>query len=442
MPRGENLRVAICSVGSELVMGHVADSNAAWLARRVAETDGSVSAMLVVGDDRDRLVEALRWLAERCDVLVVGGGLGPTFDDLTRDAVADFAGVGLERHDELVVHLERVYERLGRTMPVEALRQADVPATAEVHTPRGTAAGFSLDAACGGDVVRVHVLPGVPWEYRELAERVVLPEVVRLSGGSVRITRTLRVTGLGESGVGEALRPVVDRVSEARNRPEAPEHWVELGLLANEDEVLVRLSVTGPDPETARNRAEPLLREAAELLGEAVTSVDDRRLEEEVGQLIVSSDVSVATVETFTGGRLAATLSSVSSASAHLRGGYVVRTPAMRRDILGDAGRMSPEAGAAGRQTAEALSRAVQRRAGADFAIAVVGVGDDCEPTRHLPAGTATSGVARPDGSVHVEERILPAADREMRRAQGVAFALGSLRGQLAAWRSQASAGS
>ena len=115
------MRVAICSIGAELLSGEIADSNATWMARRIAETGCPTAAVLAVGDDRAEIVRALEWLAGRADVIVVGGGLGPTSDDLTRDAVADFAGIGLQRRDELVTHLTEVYERLDRPIPPDAM---------------------------------------------------------------------------------------------------------------------------------------------------------------------------------------------------------------------------------------------------------------------------------------------------------------------------------
>ena len=427
------MRVGICSVGSELVSGHIIDTNAAWLARRVIESGCTMSAVLVVGDNRDQLLEALHWLADRSDVLVVGGGLGPTADDLTRYAVAEFAGQLLERRPELADHLEKVYERLARSMPPDALRQADIPVTAEVHVPQGTAAGFSLDVARDGVHVRLHALPGVPWEYQELADRVVLPDIVRRSGGSARITRTLHVAGLGESGVGEALRPISDRLDAARSSPGDPHHGIEMGFLATDDEVLVRVSASGPDPKAARQRAEPVVDEAAALLGESVTSVDERRLEDEVAHLLRTLGVSVATAEAFTGGRIAASLSAAAGSAAYLRGGYVASNPAMLTELIGVGIDVVRHNGAVSRPVAEAMARETRRRSGADFAVAAVGVLDEQQATHDLPVGTAIWAIARPDGSLHVEDHFIPAADRGLIQVRGAAFALESLRRQLLA---------
>lgn len=426
------MRVGICSVGAELLSGEVVDTNASWLSGRVHESGCRVTATLIIGDDREELVDAFMWLARRCDVLVVGGGLGPTADDLTRDAVADLAGVQLERRRELTDHLDAVYERLERDMPANALRQADIPDGAQVHPPEGTAAGFSLDVEVEGAPLRIHVLPGVPWEYKGLAERVVLPELVERSGGVARITRVLHIAGLGESGVGEALTEVSARLDAALRDPSDPEHGIELAYLANAGEVLVKVTATGASPKAAEDRAAPIVEEAAGLLGDAVTSIDERRLEDELGRLLIELGATVATAEGFTAGRVAAALSSVPGSEQYLRGGFVAYGPQGPVDLLDIDDEVAAEAGGVGRALAEAMARAAQQRCGADLAVATVGVTDgedDAEP----PVGTAVWAIALPDGTVEVEERYIPAGDRDIIQVRGAAFALESLRRHLVA---------
>jgi nicotinamide-nucleotide amidase len=428
------MKVGICSIGSELVSGHVADTNAAWLAARVVESGCTVSAILVVGDDRARMLAALRWLADRSDVLVVGGGLGPTADDLTRYVVAELAGVELERRPDLVEHLAATYRRLERPMPEDALRQADVPVGSQVHAPKGTAAGFSLSVPRqGGTRVATHVLPGVPWEYRDLADRVVLPDLVRRSGGAATVTRTLHVAGLGESGVGQILRPLSDRLEAARAVPEHPLHGIELGFLATDDEVLVRVTATGPDPAAARRRTDPLVEEAALLLGAAVTSVDERRLEDEVASLLRRLGATVTTAETFTGGRIAASLTAPPTAASYLGGCFVAGSPAQLFALLGAEASDASSPPRVSAAVAGGLASASRNRSGADYAVAAIAVLDEEDADAEHPIGSAAWAVACPDGTVHAEERFIPAADRSVLQARGAAFALEALRRALLA---------
>ncbi len=425
------MRVGICSVGSELLSGDVPDTNAAWLAQRVLESGCALSFTVIVGDDREAIVDALRWLAGRSDVIIVGGGLGPTTDDLTRYAVADFAGAALRRDADLVSHLERVYGRLERAAPPESLRQADVPAVADIHEPKGTAAGFSLWARHDGRALRLHVLPGVPWEYRELAERAVLPDLVRQSGGRARVTRTLHIAGMGESAVAEALRGVTDRLTgSGEPRPEA-EPGIDLAFLATDDEVLVKVIATGASPQAARDRAAPIVAEAAGLLGEAVTSVDESTLQHEIVRLLGMLGLTVATAETSTGGRIVSALSSVPGSAAHLRGGVVASAPESLPSLLGIGEERAGGVPAAGEDVVEAMALEIRSRCSADVGMASTAV-VDTGAGDGSPAVTAIWGVTMPDGSVQVGRSFVPAADPDVIQARSASLALESLRRHLA----------
>jgi nicotinamide-nucleotide amidase len=403
------VRVAICSVGSELLSGEIADTNASWLVRRVVEAGCRTTAIVAVGDDRAEIVQGLEWLAERADVIVVGGGLGPTSDDLTRDAIADFAEVPLEPRPELVDHLTEVYTRLGRPIPPEALAQADIPAGGVVHRPLGSAAGFVVDADRAGRPVRVHALPGVPWEYEGIADRDVLPDLVRRSDGVARVTRTLHVAGSGESWIGNRLRDLTDRLEGSGD--------VELGYRAKSDEVQVRITATGTTPTAARARATVILDEAADLLGEAVTSVDGRQLEEIVVSLLRARGHSIAVSETFTSGRLSAALSATPAGLDSLRGGLV--DP-----------RRADGAGADETSLAKHLADEARDRFDADIGVAVTGAAPGDSDARDR-AGTVAWAIAGPgDARHHKQTHIV--GDRAIVQARGVAFVLEDLRRHLA----------
>ncbi|HYJ70055.1 MAG TPA: molybdopterin-binding protein [Nocardioidaceae bacterium] len=403
------MRVAICSVGAELVSGEIADTNASWLARRVLETGCRMIAILAVGDDRREIVQALEWLAERADVIVVGGGLGPTSDDLTRYAIADFAGVALARRSELVDHLTEVYAKLGRPVPPEALAQADVPEGGQVHQPLGSAAGFVVDTERSGRPVRVHAVPGVPWEYQGIADRDVLPDLVRRSDGVARVTRTLHVAGAGESWIGNTLRALTDRLDGSDD--------VEVGYLARSDEVQVRITAIGPTPTAARERATAELEEASALLGDVVTSVDGRRLEELVADRLQATGHTLALVETVTAGRISAALSVAPGAFGRLRGGLVSH----------DRDGAARELGVDGQEeSVEGLAVAVRHRFGADIGVAVTGTAPGDGPSDGEP-GTLAWAIAGPGEGQHREKAHI-VGDREIVQVRGTAFVLEALR--------------
>jgi competence/damage-inducible protein CinA-like protein len=417
------VRVAICSVGAELLAGEIVDTNAAWMARRVLEAGGRMSALLVVGDDRAEIVRALEWLADRSDLILVGGGLGPTSDDLTRYAVADFADADLERRDELVAHLTDVYDRLDREMPADALAQADIPVGAAVHPPLGSAAGFVVDTQRSGRPVRVHVLPGVPWEYQGLAERDVLPDLVGRADGVARVTRVLHVAGAGESWIDNELRDLTDRLTTVDD--------VELGFLARSEEVQVRITATGATPTVARERATEVLEEASERLGDTVTGVDEQRLEEVVAELLRARGHTVAVVETVSAGRISAALSIRSGAADILRGDLVAGgagVGALGLSPDGSDGSDGPD-GPDGPPSTTELAAAVRERFGADIGLAVTGAapGDaapDVEP------GTVAWAIVGP-GDSHYREQTYIVGDRDIVQARSVAFVLESLRRRL-----------
>jgi nicotinamide-nucleotide amidase len=408
------VRVAICSVGAELLSGEIVDTNAAWMAHRVLEAGGRMSALLVVGDDRTEIVRALDWLADRSDVILVGGGLGPTSDDLTRYAVADFAGTDLERRDELVAHLTDVYDLFDREMPTEALAQADIPVGAAVHPPQGSAAGFVVDTERSGRPVRVHVLPGVPWEYQSIAERDVLPDLVRRSEGVARVTRVLHVAGAGESWIDNVLRDLTDRLATVDD--------VELGLLARSEEVQVRITATGATPTAARDRATAVLEEASERLGDSVTGVDDQRLEEVVAELLRARGYTVAVVETISAGRISAALSIRSGASDILRGDLVAGGGGVGALGLGPA---DPD----GSPSTTELAAAVRERFDADIGLAVTGAAPG-DPAPDVEPGTVAWAIVGPGDSRYREQTYI-VGDRDIVQARSVAFVLESLRRRL-----------
>ncbi|MGH3501642.1 MAG: CinA family protein, partial [Nocardioidaceae bacterium] len=245
-----------------------------------------------------------------------------------------------------------------------------------------------LDTQQRGRLVRVHVLPGVPWEYQGMAEGHVLPDLTQRSGGAARVTRTLHIAGAGESWIGEALREITDRLELAAASPSHPEHGIDVGFLARDDEVQVRVTATGPTPRVARDRASAVMQEAAGWLGDTVTSVDERKVEDEVAQLLRAHGWSLATVESCTAGRVSTTLSAVSEGADYLQGGLVVHTADMATTTLGVDRDLLEYHGLASHQAAEALATTAHTRFGVPVALAVVGVAPGDPPAPGTEPGT------------------------------------------------------
>lgn len=394
-PAGEPPRAAVLSVGSELLLGDLTDTNATWISRRLTEHGIDVVHHLAVGDDLDELVTALRWLAARAHLVVVGGGLGPTQDDLTREAIAHAAGVPLEHHDDLEELIAARFRSTGRTMAPQNRKQARIPAGADPYPPVGTAPAFGLTLP-DASPTRVVALPGVPWELHELWARHVEPELLALAGSRVTITRVLHVVGKGEADVASIVEPVIgDR------------DGVVLAFLAKGSETQVRLTVSASDRAAALGRSQPLVDEVSRALDGAVAGIDEEDLEAVVIRLLVEQGRTVATAESATAGDIAARLGRVPGASRALLGGVVAYASTSKHEVLGVDQALLERHGPVSAEVTDALARAARERFGADYGVAVTGVAGP-EPVGDLEVGTSFWALAHPDGRVEVHGRRIP----------------------------------
>lgn len=402
------LQASILSVGSELLLGDLTDTNATWLSQRLTELGVEVVAHVAAGDDLEPLADAVRWLAERSDVLLIGGGLGPTHDDLTREAVAEAAGVALESRADLEELIIQRFAAMGARMPARNLQQARIPAGATAYPPVGTAPTFSLELALGERRCLVHALPGVPWELQELFERDVVPTILERTGGGVTVTRVVHVSGQGESSVAEDLEPLLRELERDRAAT--------LSLLAKQREIEVRLTVSAQDREAAHAASQPLVERVLELIGASVAGVDDESLETVILRLLDGLGQTVATAESCTAGEVVARLAVPAGASSVVRGGMASYATQVKVDVLGVDEVLIDEHG----PTSEPVTRAMAQRArevfGADW-----GVGITCAAG---PSGQGSAEVgdsywalAHPDGTVECHHRNLP-GDRTTVRAR------------------------
>jgi nicotinamide-nucleotide amidase len=416
------MRIGICSVGTELLTGDQVDSNATWLGARIGELGAQASLTVAVSDDIDQIADVLRFLLERCDGVVVGGGLGPTPDDLTRDAVAVVAGVPLEHRDDLEEAIIQRFVQLGARMSPNNLRQARVPAGAVTWPPVGTAPGFMVEV--GPDRAPVWVLPGVPWELQALFDEHVAPDIVARTGGEVAVTRLVHVTGMGESHVSAALEDVEDRARQA---------GVGVAYLATRSEILVKLTATGPDRDEAFVAGQPWVDAVSERLGMAVAGVDAASVEQAVHELLKAAGRTVAVAESATAGLVMARLAEVPGCSATLRGGAVVYATDTKASIAGIDPELLETHPPVSRPVTEALARAIRDRLGADYGVATTGVAGP-DPQDGVEVGTCVWAVCGPDGHVDVHERVVT-GDRQTVRGRLATAALETLRRRLLADR-------
>jgi nicotinamide-nucleotide amidase len=356
------VRAEIVSVGTELLLGQIADTNARWMSERLAAIGVDVVHRQTVGDNLERIVESLDLGASRSDVVLVTGGLGPTQDDLTRDAIAVFSGRPLVRHPELEDMLRAKFRGFSAgPMPSNNLRQADVPQGARTIAPdRGTAPGLIVELATG---VRIYAVPGVPDEMVEMMMGTILPELAADTGGEVIVSRSLRITGMGESAVGEALTDLFDGSSNPT-----------VAYLASMGEVKIRLTAKAPSGPAARELLEPLVRVVVGRLGEVVFSVEDESLEEVVLRLLRQQDLTLACAESLTGGSVSARLTSVPGASASFAGAVVAYTERAKRDLLGVSQATIDGPGVVSEACAREMAEGARRVLAADVGLSLTGV--------------------------------------------------------------------
>jgi nicotinamide-nucleotide amidase len=354
------VRAEIVAVGTELLLGQITNTNATWMSERLAEIGVDVLHQQVVGDNLDRVVDALRLAASRADVVLVTGGLGPTQDDLTRDAIAAAMGARLVRHPELETMLREKFARFSAApMPVSNLRQADVPDGARYVRPeRGTAP--SLVAALDG--ATVYAMAGVPAEMREVMEGTVLPELAARTDGGAIVSRVLRLTGMGESAVAERL----DDLFVGLTNPT-------VAFLAGVGDVKVRLTAKAATADAAAALLDPVADEVLARLGDLVYSATNETLEEAVLRLLLAAGATLAAAESLTGGIVGERLTSVPGASAAFAGSAVVYTAEAKRDVLGVPQAVIDGPGVVSSACALAMAEGARSRFGSDLAVALTG---------------------------------------------------------------------
>ncbi len=412
------MRIEIVAVGTELLLGQIADTNSQWLGEQLAANGITCQFHQHVGDNHDRIVLAFRTALARSDAVIVCGGLGPTQDDITREALAEIMNVPLVRDEAIVEVIRSMFASRSRAMPDNNLLQADVPLGASVIAQRrGTAPG--LICPVGQKVV--YAVPGVPYELTEMFERAILPDLLerqRAAGESAVITsRVLRTWGASESGLAEA---VGDRFAALAN-----EGAVTIAFLASGIEgIKVRLTARGDDAEHARQllgAEEQLVRAAIhDQLGDIIFGVDDETMESAVAGQLLERGLSLGLAESVTGGLIASRLVNVPGASRWFHGAIVSYASQVKFDLLGVS-----EGPVVSGSAAEEMAIGARRALGSDVGLSVTGVAGP-DPQDGQKAGTVFVGLALGDAVEHVELHL--PGDRPRIRAYSAISALDVLR--------------
>ena len=392
------MRCEIVAVGTELLLGQIVDTNSAWMGEELALAGIDCTNHQTVGDNLQRMVDAIGLAVSRSDAVVVCGGLGPTQDDITREAIAAVMGVRLVQDDDVADRILEMFASRGRRMPANNLRQAMVPegATAISDPQPGTAPGLICPVGSGV----MYALPGVPYELQAIFLGAVIPDLQRRSGQPAVIrSRTLRTWGESESGLAERLADHVTELDASGT--------VTLAYLASGIEGLkVRMTVkAGSDAEAdaVLDAEEAVLRG---LLGSLVFGIDGTGMEHAVASLLVARGFTLAVAESLTGGLVAARLVNVPGASAWFRGGVVAYASDVKHSLLD-----VPEGPVVSETAAAAMASGVRSVLGADVGLGVTGVAGP-EPQDGEPPGTVFMAIAGLDEKPLVTRVTLP-GDRE-----------------------------
>jgi nicotinamide-nucleotide amidase len=401
----------IVSVGTELLLGQIEDTNATAAARVLAEAGVTCQRRQTVGDNLDRLTEAVRQALSRADLVLTIGGLGPTEDDLTREAIAAALEVPLETDDELLARLQESVQARGVPWVHSLARQALRPTGSRVlPNAIGTAVGF----ICEKGRKAVTALPGPPREFSAMLDEHVRPYLATRGGGVRIVSRVLRVAGMGESLMEEKVRPLLG----SGNPTLAP--------LAKSGEAHLRITARGEDEITIRHLLDDMEGEVRARLGDVVYGVDEETLEACVLSLLRDRKVTLATAESCTGGLLGGRLTSVPGSSDVYLGGYVTYSNEMKLRALGVAERLLREHGAASEECARAMAEGARRATGADWAVSVTGIAGPTGGTPEKPVGLVFVGLADEAASVATQHRF--GGDREAVRHRSTQAALALLR--------------
>ncbi|MGH9017918.1 MAG: CinA family nicotinamide mononucleotide deamidase-related protein, partial [Acidimicrobiales bacterium] len=357
------MRVEIVAVGTELLLGQIADTNAAWLGEQLAVGGVDSHFHQAVGDNRERIVLALRTALARSDAVIVCGGLGPTHDDITRDALAEVMNVALVRDPAIVEKIGEMFSSRGRAMPQSNGRQADVPAGA---TPIGQVMGTAPGLVCPVGHKVVYAVPGVPYEMMEMFTRAVLPDLRRRMAdqGDVFViaSRVVRTWGNSESGLAEALAPRIAALDANGGNPT-------IAFLASGMEgIKVRITAKAADAAAAAALLEAEESQVRALVGEVVFGVDDDTMESVVGEALKSRGLTLGLAESLTGGLVASRLVAVPGASAWFRGSIVSYAGEVKYAVLG-----LPEGPVVTAAAARAMAEGARRVLGADVGLALTG---------------------------------------------------------------------
>ena len=407
------MKACVISIGNELLSGQTVDTNAAWLAGKLFGMGIAVAGVWTVPDEQARIVAAIDQASQEGDLILVTGGLGPTDDDLTRQAVAAYLDRPLESRPELLTSISVFFEKRGKKMSPNNRSQACIPAgSAALDNPIGTAPGFW---ACK-DTLSLAVMPGVPSEMKRMFTDQVMPRMARFAEGPIVVSGKLRCFGAGESDITQRLGNLMER---GRNPL--------INCTCGSGEIILHIIATAADKKTAQAMIEKDKRLLRRSLGELVYGQDDQTLAAVVGNLLKARHKTIALAESCTGGLLSEMLTDSPGASDFVRVGWVTYSNQAKIDQLGVPEELIADFGAVSEPVARMMARQAAQKSGSDVAVSITGIAGPGGGTDQKPVGLVYIAVVI-DGDCQVKECRFPPANRHWVRLRSALTALNLVR--------------
>jgi nicotinamide-nucleotide amidase len=373
----------IVTVGTEMLLGDLVDTNTAWISQRLAELGVGIYRHTTVGDNADRIVAALREASSRSDLVVTTGGLGPTSDDLTNACLSTLTGREMVEFGEAREHVDMMFEKFGRTPTANNYKQALFPkGTRLIPNPVGTAMGALVE----WEGTLFATLPGVPTEMKSMFQETLEPLIRARSAGSI-VSKTLHFAGIGESALVERVQEFLD----AEDPTVAP--------LAGQGRVRLRITTRAATDEEAQDKIAPVEKEMIARLGDYYFGEDEETLESAIGRLLQRRGATLALAESCTGGLLAKRLTDMPGSSAYFTEGLVTYSNESKERLLGVPHEMLVNHGAVSEPVAREMAEGARRVAGADYGLSATGIAGPDGGTEEKPVGLVFVGISDQRGA-------------------------------------------
>jgi len=375
----------IITIGDELLIGQVVDTNSAWIGQKLNEIGIKVKQITSVSDDEQHIIDALNEARRRADIILITGGLGPTKDDITKYTLCKYFKSNLIFDEEAFINIEKLFKARGREVTELNRKQAEVPEKCEViQNPMGTAPGMWFD-----ERNKIFIsMPGVPYEMKAMMENEVLPRLQKLFSGTKIFHKTVLTQGIGESFLSDMIE------KWELNLPEN----IKLAYLPAAGLLRLRLTATGSDEQALKRTVDAEIKKLGEIAGEYIYGYDDDSLEKIVGRLLTEKKATLSTAESCTGGYIAHRITTVPGSSNYFIGSVVAYSNRIKENSLDIPKDIIEKYGAVSKETVVAMAENISKKFRTDYSIAVSGIAGPDGGTPEKPVGTVWLAIAHPNG--------------------------------------------